>query len=179
MADIYRLSSMTLIWLGKETRELKKSFSSIQEARSSFPLIHSASIHCHTEIFEKEYNCDISKIKKNFTYQFDWQPVAFMFRLPRFRRKWVIQEVAASKKPILLCGWQSLSWNVLEQLIIYLDFFGAFIVSSTWDPVVSVATVNIHLMAQTRYFKDQPIYVLLRNCGGFDCTNPRDHHSRF
>lgn len=81
---------MTLIWLGDETDELKDSFSSIQDARSSFPLTHPATINFPMETFQKTYNCDLSKVTMHLTYRFDWKPIVSMLRLPWFRRKWVI-----------------------------------------------------------------------------------------
>jgi hypothetical protein len=177
MADIYRASRLTLIWLGDESVGLKQSFSAAQEARNQFPLVHPASINSSIETLERDYDCNISRIKNYLSHEFDWNPFTSLLQLPWFRRKWVIQEVAMSHKAILLCGRQTLSWEVLEELIIYLDTLEiAFFPDKAWDPVVFATRRNLYCMAQTRCFKEhQTISVLLRSTRGFDCTDPRDH----
>ncbi|KAI0433461.1 heterokaryon incompatibility protein-domain-containing protein [Xylaria sp. FL1042] len=177
MADIYRLSRITFIWLGNETHELRNSFSSIKGARSSFPLAHPTTVNCKDKNFRETYHFDIFQVAKHFRYLFDWNPICSMLRLPWFGRKWVVQEVAMSNKVIVLCGLQSLSWNILEELIFYISIFEIpFDTGLPWKPVVSYAMGNIYVMTQARWYKEhQTISALLRNCRRFDCTDPRDH----
>jgi hypothetical protein len=156
MADIYRASRLTLIWLGVETPELKGSFSAIKAARKLFPLDYPAHIDCTMEEFQRGYGCDVSSVTKQLRFEFDWKPIASVLRLPWFRRKWVIQEVAMSEKATLICGRQMLTWNTLEELIMYLNTLEiVFVADMTWDPVIYVVRHNLYCMAQTRCFKEK------------------------
>jgi len=175
MGDIYSTASRTLIWLGEDTKEVEKSFAS-----PVCKLLPSSSI------FQIDPREDtpllINEIHRNFIDRRDivlscnWDSVMNLLRRPWFRRKWVIQEVANTQQALVVCGFHTLPWNLLEDICGYLRLLPIVIdpASANQNAITALDNITmISLIRQSGITRSLPD--LLYSTRNFACGDPRDH----
>ncbi|KAM5342063.1 hypothetical protein ACJ41O_015094 [Fusarium nematophilum] len=178
MADIYSRARRTLIWLSDATPELEGAISSLQ-------LMHSRSPEASPDPGTRTLG--MSEKTSEEPAQTSASPplisgmngaaVAYLFSLPWFTRKWVIQEAVRSQDPVFVIGKKTLPWGVL------LDGAGHSILSTfivqleqpQKSQQVTAHALNVLLMDYLRAEEPLNLMALLSATTNFSCTEDKDH----
>lgn len=127
---------------------------------------------------------------------FDWAPVISLLQRPWFRRTWIIQEAVLARRAQIICGKQSVSWAVLERVVIAMNAYHGFVKRIPGYEKIhqTVRAVNLmrsarrdayrHILMPEWWLVNRYIGLSRRECPkildlveesrGFACTNPRD-----
>ena len=182
MPQIYSRAEQVLIWLGEETREIKDAFGTIEQALS---LVESRGIRTW-EVF-KLLSDDYWDLLRALA-RLDWRSVAHLSHRPWFQRLWIVQEVALSKRAVVVCGRSLIPWNYsfedIGSLFSVLDLRSALDQSiQRAEPHLSInwtsMRTNIGTIQDLRYRIEgdqapRTILGLIEETQGFACTEHRD-----
>jgi hypothetical protein len=128
MEDTYSSARRVVVWLGEETREVEGAFSMIEKAAPEAG----------------------SRARPRHFFSGDWSPVFALLRRPWFQRTWIIQEaVLAARGPVLVCGFETLSWEALSRCCGTDEF--QEISTSGNDPALAQAMRAIDMIDQARH----------------------------
>ncbi|KAI0530169.1 heterokaryon incompatibility protein-domain-containing protein [Xylaria digitata] len=108
MGDIYRSTERVIVWLGESDSWTERTFrllKTIAEAAEDA----STTTECRSPEVSRKFDLEviqayyIDKVLRN-----DW-----------FRRSWTVQEILLAPEGLVVCGWDSISWNAFSQAIMY------------------------------------------------------------
>jgi Heterokaryon incompatibility protein (HET) len=200
MGDIYSNAFKTILWLGEETEDVRGWAESLTKLRGYFR--GDLESRLPRLEFKSTFSEDLDKIRDlileqgmldssifsaenvqdHFLMTDLWKPVVALLRRPWFQRKWVIQEVAMSRYPVISCGSQSLQWQTLQELLLAVLVMNQVgpIVAATGDGAALQGIHNATSLSRTRryfcgHFGDHELATLLFLFSDFHCTDPRDH----
>jgi hypothetical protein len=153
MREIYQAATRTLVWIGAPEVESPWSRAAmvwLQELVESMP---------KEQFFQGPESCRGS-----------WNELAYastchMMRQPWFRRRWVVQEAALSRDPIVTYGTQSLHWSRFNDAI---ERIGLLFTDQMNKP-------NLQLQPPTNTFNPVPVWAInrLRRVGVGECSQLR------
>ena len=130
MRDIYARAKSTVIWLGDDTTGLGDINSYISDTYDMFPPAAIAALDAPGEGQQNMAQQVIESIfelrdqgKPNLA-DYDWDPMVKIFTRPWFTRRWIVQEVAYSREPKLMCGNLEISFEKLSSLATWLVLSG-------------------------------------------------------
>ena len=106
MREIYQAARKTLIWLGApavDSPQGRAAMAWLKELVECMPM----------ESFSKGPDA-----RRHLWDHYAHSNVCHMMEQPWFRRRWVVQEVAASQDPLVVYGTQVCSWSVFHQGIL-------------------------------------------------------------
>jgi hypothetical protein len=110
MRDIYRKAERTIVWLGEGSRFTPLGFNLIPR----LPNAHRLRIDREDDRplhYLSAADRDSYDLPSHLSQ--DWLGLVCIFDLPYFKRIWIVQEVAASRRVEIFCGNDSCSWDEL------------------------------------------------------------------
>lgn len=159
MRDIFRLSDRTVVWLGEASHDSglaidlinELSQSSRQSDRSQLPNEAAKVLALHDPA---------------------WRALTRLLQRPWFQRTWIVQEASVSKDMSMVCGSQSIPWDVFVQAVQYAVELGVFIANG------GSATNQALRLFETRLTFQQDrrptLYDILLSNRSFQATDARD-----
>ncbi|KAK4148888.1 heterokaryon incompatibility protein-domain-containing protein [Chaetomidium leptoderma] len=189
MSEIYAAASTTAIWLGEESDEVKMAFGWLRrfervrvasefdplDSEYGFGLIHrSPAENMLQAAFGKHRGAAFGHL---------W---ALLSR-PWFTRKWVIQELVKSRRPLMVVGRiPPLPWAVLAGWMNFVNFCPAvknhFLAVCPRPQVLEAGTKILGMnmgratiLTQMEAMGKQVLLFLITRTLGFHCGDPRDH----
>lgn len=116
MGDIYRKASETICWLGVEAADSPLAFDLVQ--------ILSKAKDDSTLAQYEEALMRLYKPSENPKYDAHWTSILVLFGRPYWRRVWIIQEIASSKKVWIRCGSQCAIWEDVVRAVLSIPTAG-------------------------------------------------------
>jgi hypothetical protein len=165
MRDIYGQSMGVLIWLGEETPEVQGS---LQFAE----LLEEASLVDDTPIMQRHVwafpNRHIPPPEDE-----SWKTFFALLQRPWFRRLWIIQEVAVSPNPMVVCGRSRVTWDTLQAAVKYTSLLG---IHNLFSDVVDLNIIRDLQNARDQYMGEtqHSLVKLMTRTRASLATNPRD-----
>ncbi|KAF2656757.1 HET-domain-containing protein [Lophiostoma macrostomum CBS 122681] len=160
MKDIFQSSDRTVVWLGEAAHDSDSGIRLIQElARISQE--HGA------PSWSRALATSIPPL-----YDPAWNAFAQILQRPWFHRAWIVQEASVSRDLHLLCGEESITWDVLVRAVQYAVDLGVFVAyggSTTFQALRLFETRSNYQAKKLPLLHD----VLLLN-RSFEATDPRD-----
>lgn len=174
MGDIYSHAKKVIVWLGEVVSRSEVAFPALRKAASFLPELPEGVWNSVKSL--QELNEDA---QRNFL-ACDWKFVIQLLRNLWFCRKWVIQEVAKSKKVTVKYGDNELPWNTLAKVSAYLVGTGLItqLPSLYYDLESKLAWQNVLIMSelwQRREDVADEFIKLILETSTSKCTDPRDH----
>ena len=107
MSDIYKSASETICWLGKEAKDTSLAFELIRIlARVNGDSVWVQYENALNRLYKQSKNHEYRD-----EYEAHWDAFLQLFGRPYWRRVWIIQEIASSKKVWVQCGSQCVVWE--------------------------------------------------------------------
>ena len=178
MDKIYSCATQTVIWLGIGTDD-GTALGQFEIARDLFPP-NSARSYLDCSVDERrELRKTGLRYFGNRASNFNWVPITDVLRNPWFERKWIIQEVVNSKRPVLYLSRKALPWSVMEDICFYIIEFGVHveILRPTGNRSLMIHLLNVGSLGCIRYADGRDrtlITVLDMTIGRFHCLDSRD-----
>jgi hypothetical protein len=188
MGDIYAAANTTAIWLGEESDEVKMAFGWLRR----FAVVRD-SPEFEPPASEDFSFISISRAEKMLQAAFGQHQVAAfeciwaLLARPWFTRKWVIQELIKSGRPLLFVGtltplpWTALAgWmNFVEICPVAKELFMAFWPQThVLDPGTKILGKNMlraTVLTQISAMGHHILLFLVARTLAFRCGDPRDH----
>jgi hypothetical protein len=189
MSEIYAAASTTAIWLGEESDEVKMAFGWLRRFQR-------ARVASEFDPPDSEYGfnlIDRSRAENMLQAAFGRHRGAAFGHLwallsrPWFTRKWVIQELANSRRPLMVVGrMPPLSWAALAGWMIFLNLCPTvrthFLAVCPRPQVLEAGTkilgMNMRratILTQMKGMGKQVLLFLIARTLVFHCGDPRDH----
>ena len=184
MAEIYSRASRVLIWLGEETESVPAAFEALRWTRRLFPdgAAFATSVKMTLENFQFYENRNREYLLSGEMRRIEsmWKPIFLLISRPWFMRKWVIQEVVRGQRGLIICGSQTLPWDMLEDTFAYLNFFQMITSwgsNITYEVAITVATIcKISVMRSAKAPEQLLTFAkLVRDTRLLLATDQRDH----
>ncbi|KAK8059263.1 Heterokaryon incompatibility [Apiospora saccharicola] len=117
MQDIYSLATHTLIWLGEldDDAELALTFISRQAALE--PARERVAASLEDRWAGRTPGSDYVSLMRDRSYILIWQAVFAFCRRDYWSRVWMIQEIALSRNPTVVCGHMGVAWADFEAFL--------------------------------------------------------------
>lgn len=165
MDCIYRQAASVVVWLGAAGYNSPAAFRLIRQ-------IHAVAESALPEDSKKPLTeAEIEKLGLPNQSTSDWQALDSIFWRPWFRRVWIIQEMAAARSAVVICGEDSLPWDTLAAVTDFIHY------RELWKLRDVNAMALIHLLdLRNHYIRHEkldllPLLVAFRESLA---TNPRD-----
>lgn len=126
MRDIYSRALTTIVWLGGEADQSALAFKHMERLKKRLQPMLSNEVFDDAELS--------SKNDARFRDVAGWSALAALLRRPWFGRMWILQELAVSSFPIIICGQQQILWEDFWDLINGLKAIG------TWSKVFATSS---------------------------------------
>ncbi|KAK0629549.1 heterokaryon incompatibility protein-domain-containing protein [Bombardia bombarda] len=129
MAETFGTAESVIVWLGAEDQFTSDAIALVKTIAASVPKSLWEDIS-YTDFFDPEWWHLKAGILKGSAAAAALAPakwlalIAFLNR-PWFRRAWVVQELALARSALLVCGYQSISWQALDHTL-------RFILATRW-----------------------------------------------
>ena len=104
MKDIYQQASIVLIWLGDGNKSSEQAFDAL----------HGMLEHLDWQDRMPSWVFDSNRMARDPK---KWRAIGEILCRPWFRRMWVIQEVLAARKALMLCGRDVLGMDLFLKII--------------------------------------------------------------
>lgn len=159
MRDVFRLSDRTVVWLGEESHD----------SGLAIDLIH--------ELAKSSRQGDRSQLPNQSAkvlalHDPAWRALTHLLQRPWFQRTWIVQEASVSKDIFMVCGGESIHWDVFVRAVQYAVELGVFIANG------GSATNQALRLFETRSTFQQnrlpTLYDILLNSRSFQATDARD-----
>ncbi|XPT02902.1 hypothetical protein M3J09_012006 [Ascochyta lentis] len=112
MADVFQKASGLVVWLGQEDDFTADALAVIQKVsaipESDWPLVPYTSFY--------EPGSAQHGHKPDLTFH-NWLGFITLINRSRFRRAWVVQEIALSSSPVVVCGTKAFPWEKLSKTL--------------------------------------------------------------
>ncbi|TLD04258.1 uncharacterized protein PgNI_12194 [Pyricularia grisea] len=194
MGDIYAAAERTIIWLGPESKEINLAFDWLQsfaaalgELLNHLPTAGMQSAAKNMEgLIADQLQTIFAKVKASSTInQKDaYQCISVLLQRSWFTRKWIIQELFQSRKPMLAAGRNFLDWTTLA---LWLEFIqlqptqGGMLICNfpeSQDSDTKVPSLQLARATLLGRIQRSPKRLLMYNLAttlDFECGEPRDH----
>ena len=186
MGDIYAAAHSTAIWLGEESGELKLAFDCLHSFAEVWDLSESDQLLLEDDSGLITRNWGEMMLQVAFG---GYQDAAFrhiwaLLNRPWFTRKWIIQELVKSQRPLMVAGRETLPWAVLACWMNFLDFYPPakehFTILCPQPLEAGTKTLGMNmlratLLTRTAAFGNQILLYLVASTLVFRCSDPRDH----
>lgn len=174
MGHIYSTAVSTIIWLSDMTTELDLSLASLKSFRHSFPE--------GTMQWGIRFPLILPRIKRTDLSGINFSAIWALFDLPWFERKWIIQEILLSAKPILQIGTDTLPWDTLGQAMLYFSFHPmADSIKAMFTEIENRRAFNAQQLERYRVestagltLGSMKLWDLIISTRGFKCKDPLD-----
>jgi hypothetical protein len=165
MADIYRLASKVVVWLGPESEDSNLAISALDLIGSQVVASKLSTIYASPDATNRDWFR--SRTPLDFPGQ-TWQALLNIFKRPWFDRVWIIQEIQlASSMSTVQCGLDIISWSHLRVAIICLS-------NKVQLPLQELYHRVRLLQELARNLRSASISSLLFIAQSGLCSNPRD-----
>lgn len=171
MRDIYKAATRTLIWLGapdEETPWSRAAMIWLRELVESMP---------------KERFSEAPDRRRHLWNDVAYASTCHMMRQAWFRRRWVVQEAAMSREPLVVYGTQALPWEIFNDAIERVGFLFTDQMTksrlqldppaNTFNPV-PVWAIHRLRKAGVQYHSDLRFIDVLSEFRECDTSNPLD-----
>ncbi|KAH7383542.1 heterokaryon incompatibility protein-domain-containing protein [Cadophora sp. MPI-SDFR-AT-0126] len=170
MSKIYSSASRVLIWLGEEEPTDKLAFDNLRDwnERLKSPEVAS-NLSAHV------WKVDLAELDTPA-----WTGLGSVLSRRWFRRLWVIQEAVMAEKAIVICGSQTVDWEVLETVLYHFyknSMHGFFSVNARGEsgPVAGTTVTRIRSVKEGITSGNRlSLLQLLLYTTNLDCTDARD-----
>jgi Heterokaryon incompatibility protein (HET) len=191
IGEIYREARKCLIWLGEERKHDSElfaffdlgfhcgAFDDLARESSWFGSNYYNSRNIQGGRGAKNVHFDLT------TYRGSLVNILAPFRRPWFTRRWILQEVALSKRKVVRCGSVALQWDIFVSGIRYLERACSTGDLYDLDGVLSKASV-VYSVSQpstefetlgpngSRIWRPRTLLNMLYKFAAFECSDPRD-----
>lgn len=187
MGDIYAAAASTALWLGEESDEVKMAFGWLRSFATARESVESG-------LPASKYDSDsfITRSQAERTLEAAFgrcRATAFLhiwalLGRPWFTRKWVIQELLKSRRPLLVAGRLDLPWALLAGWMIFLECCLSVkknFIQRCPQPleaggkVLGVNMLRATLLTRIAVPEKQLLLFLIVQTLEFRCGDPRDH----
>lgn len=159
MRDVFRFSDRTVVWLGEESDDSGLAIDLIHE------LVQSSQQGGRLQLPNQS-------AKVLALHDPAWRALTHLLQRPWFQRTWIVQEASVSRDISMVCGGESIHWDVFVQAVQYAVELGVFIANG------GSATNQALRLFETRSTFQQnrlpPLYDILLNSRSFQATDARD-----
>ncbi|OHW94170.1 hypothetical protein CSPAE12_07201 [Colletotrichum incanum] len=165
MGDIYAAACSTAIWLGEESCEVKMAVSWLRRFAVAWDSLESDPGFITKNRAEGMLQAAFGR-HRTAAFRHIWA----LLNRPWFARKWVIQELVKSQRPILLVGRMILPWAMLAGWVNFVE----------WCPnagakVLGLTLLRASLLTRLAITEKQLLLFLIVRTLEFKCVNPLDH----
>ncbi|KAK4169536.1 heterokaryon incompatibility protein 6, OR allele [Cladorrhinum sp. PSN259] len=199
MDQIYKKARRVLIYLGKSDPSVDGAMKDFRWLDWKFMPLHVRRYNSRWAVLGPAGVAMIDllpKMKPMKETEFNWGPITSLLQRQWFERTWVIQEAVLAKRAEVICGNQSVSWAVLERVVIAMNVYHGFVKSIAGYKEIDRAVHAINLIRSARrdayrHILMPELWLLNRYITGsrqefsrmidlvqesrrFACTNPRD-----
>ncbi|KAH7359470.1 heterokaryon incompatibility protein-domain-containing protein, partial [Plectosphaerella cucumerina] len=186
MGDIYAAACLTVIWLGHEADEIKMAFGWLRRFNTVTDSLGFDMSACEdgTEFIARARFEEISQVAFGKHRTTAFRHIWALLNRPWFTRKWIIQELVKSQKPLMMAGKPRLSWAVLAHWINFLHWCpsakDAFMLQCPRPLEAGARSLGIGILRATLLTRiaaqdTQLLMFLVARTLEFRCTDPRDH----
>lgn len=133
-------------------------------------------------VFDSNYDRSSAVYQKLYLSRETWRgPLFHLLTQPWFSRRWIIQEVAKAPKATVICGLQTLDWEILGALSYC--FYKTHALNHIVDPaakwndfnlLVSNLTMLVFFKQDSKIKQHKPILNTIFSTRVFQSTDPRD-----
>ncbi|KAG4442145.1 hypothetical protein IFR05_002358 [Cadophora sp. M221] len=178
MGEIYSRCHEVLVWIGEDINDLSGSFKAVEELHEGF--LKTEEDYPYEELsFENTFLPGSPVFENLLNTQDMWaKPFLRLIQQPWFLRRWCLQEIAKAPAATVVCGFKTISWNVLAN--VYWCIYKSGALSYIVDPDEGAAgsytgIVNMGLIRRdSRKNEHAPLLESVVSTRYFKCTDPRD-----
>ncbi|GJC97750.1 heterokaryon incompatibility protein [Colletotrichum higginsianum] len=179
MGDIYAAASSTAIWLGEESCEVKMAVGWLRRFAVAWDSLESDPGFITRNQAEGILQEAFGK-KSEAAFQHIWA----LLNRPWFARKWVIQELVKSQRPILVVGRVALPWAMLADWLNFVEWcpnvkelFMRFCPTplEAGAKVLGLTLLRASLLMRCAVPEKKLLLFLIVRTLEFRCADPRDH----
>jgi hypothetical protein len=205
MGKVYSQAERVWVWLGERNPTTSLAYRLIDEIYNHFELGHiddkyflealapwGPELHQNLELWRNDHiiaaPAAMLKVVKELTRDslvpgdlVDWLALNYLFSLPWFRRKWIIQEVVLAQEALVFCGVQSIQWPRLRKVSEVLPTCVANMtlrnmpIRFSYHRLLSGLNSNLSAtIAETS--ANRSMLFLLVSTSQFECTDVRDRY---
>jgi hypothetical protein len=118
MQEIYASAKRVIVWLGEESTRDSLAFNSLQKLKTG--IIWRVDLRKMVQLGwyrdKKSGRVFSGGADRSILSDIEYEHLINLLRRDWFRRTWVIQEVASAQDPIVICGSQSIHWEIFAEV---------------------------------------------------------------
>ena len=173
MREIYQNSIDVLVWLGKEADQSELAMDFVNEAREY--------VVANPEVFPPLQEWTRTRLHDP-SYAERWKALSQLCSRPYWSRCWIVQEIVAHSRPVLLCGWNGLQAPALFEMINHLWQLAVPGIDTNPPMVAELKRKTLSLIGIVSVWTDSflppekksDLLELIIHFKNFKCSNPRD-----